>query len=85
MSVSSEASEIGPEVKTQLSRGSATFAPLVAVDSVEATNKLPMPKWHHLPTLYRSEIFEAELYNNAVKPRQCYRCYMRKGLLTPES
>ncbi|KAG6146818.1 hypothetical protein E4U28_008292 [Claviceps purpurea] len=52
-------------------RASAKFAPLIiAVDGVEAANKLCRDG-----IVYQSEIFDAEPYNTAVNPRQCYRCH----------
>ncbi|CCE29452.1 uncharacterized protein CPUR_03145 [Claviceps purpurea 20.1] len=64
----------GPIVKVtaRKPRASAKFASLIiAVDGVEAANKLCRDG---IP-VYQSEIFDAEPYNAAVNPRQCYRCH----------
>ncbi|KAG6053140.1 hypothetical protein E4U32_007817, partial [Claviceps aff. humidiphila group G2b] len=59
------------KVTARKPRASAKFAPLIiAVDGVEAANKLCREG-----IVYQSEIFDAEPYNAAVNPRQCYRCH----------
>ncbi|CCE34607.1 uncharacterized protein CPUR_08541 [Claviceps purpurea 20.1] len=52
-------------------KGTATRSPLIiGVNSLDAANYLI-----HSGVIYNWEIFEAEPFNEAIRPRQCYNCH----------